>query len=1055
MASSARTSLDYEHVAPPATTSSPHSLSQAVHARRAEYTRSQKIKIKIGSWNVAACPGTEKDLAAWFVEGKGIDKRLAGLKIQENIERNGSQDHIESVADQEKRRTKKQSTVPKGDEGVIVGGDEIGIYVLGLQEVVDLNSASQYIGRVYTDLEPAAKWRKALVKALPPGYTLVVEQQLSGLLLFIFASPDVAPSISSVSTVSVGTGIMGYLGNKGAVISRIVLGETTRLVFVNSHLASGSDATHLERRCWDVTQILQRTRFDPISWAGVLDDSGEGIGDEDFAFWFGDLNFRLDGLPGDDIRRILMLHAKGEYDVGTKARNKMETELAHADHPIVIHSVDSSESGDDIDETPTSSTFDKGDDHASDTLPDPDDFVQDPSQDPASLQATLDSLLPHDQLGKAQKLKKAFHDGWREGPITFLPSYKYDVGTMAMFDSSEKRRAPSWCDRILFRTRKDKQEYEIKMQEAQKARLKDEEMKARGIDQAGEDESVLFDYDPDEDGDDQEPEITKSDKIDEYNEYDEGEDEASGAVITKEGFVDRIKQDVYTSHQRVLSSDHKPLDAVFTLEYDAVVPELKAHIQQEVARELDRAENEGRPGVTLVVDHSMYDNPSSSRRQSASSAEGVDFGDVAYLHRKGRSVTIANTGQVAATFCFVDRPSAAGEPERIGPAWLSVCFTGSETDEDERAAKDMKREITLEPGDAVNATMELIIDDLALVAELNEGKIKLDDVLVLRVTDGRDHFIPIRGTWLQSCLCRSIDQLIRIPEGGVRALVPSRDGSGKYVNRGQDVCWSAPRELFKLTETIETLTDRVIADSSMIESAQIPLEPAGWPFDSKTWLLTDARSRENRKAVVFEAIDGDQNLNESFPPEIPALERLEIMAEVLLIFLQSLTDGVVPEPLFVRIEQDMLARGTKPLTDADEIKAWVLDILSEKPNHNISFVFLTSMLSKVASELCPVPKSSWRDTWRSSMSAGGKRSSGLGHSKSSSMDTVRRSLSLRSKTTAVPSEREVERREGKERAFVEVFKGVLIRGGDSKSVKERRIAEERKRDILEGVLRGN
>lgn len=46
---------------------------------------------------------------------------------------------------------------------------------------------------------------------------------------------------------------------------------------------------------------------------------------------------------------------------------------------------------------------------------------------------------------------------------------------------------------------------------------------------------------------------------------------------------------------RVLSSDHKPLDAVFKLQYDAVVPELKTAIHGEVAREIDRQENEGRP----------------------------------------------------------------------------------------------------------------------------------------------------------------------------------------------------------------------------------------------------------------------------------------------------------------------------------------------------------------------------------------------------------------------------------------------------------------------------
>ncbi|KAL2074896.1 hypothetical protein VTL71DRAFT_8676 [Oculimacula yallundae] len=1035
MASSTpRASIEQEHVQlePAPTTSSPHSLSKAVYARRTEYTRPRKIRIKIGTWNVAACPGTEKDLGGWFVDGKGVDKRLAGLKIADGITKDKSQDHVESVGAQEERWTKKDTSIPKDDEGTIVGGEEIGIFVLGLQEVVDLTSATQYIGRVYTDPEPTTKWRKAMTDGLPAGYVLVAEQQLSGLLLFIFASPTVAPTISSVSTVSVGTGVMGYLGNKGAVASRIVLGETTRMVFVNSHLASGSDPAHLDRRCWDVTQILQRAKFDPISWSGVLDDKHESIGDEDFAFWFGDLNFRLDGLPGDDIRRLLMLHTKGEYDIGQKSRNKIDMELG-GDGPIVIKSVDSdSDSEDEI--IPKTSISSSVDDSSSNTLPDPDDFIQDPSQDPASLQATLDSLLPHDQLRQARKKRKAFHDGWREGPITFLPTYKYDVGSMGMFDSSEKRRAPSWCDRILYRTRRDKLEYDGKSQEEEIARLKDAEMKSRGIDHAADDEDVLFNYNPDEDGLD---EPANND----YDEYDEGEDVNSGAVITKEGYLDRIRQDVYTSHQRVLSSDHKPLDAVFTLEYDAVVPELKAQIQQEVARELDRLENEGRPGITIVVDHSADDAPKPdvdpSQLPSASAVEGVDFGEVAYEQRKIRNVTIANTSQVPATFSFVDRPGEPGEADSIAPSWLSVSVEGSSADGNEPALKNQKKEVTLQPGDAVNATLELCIDDIALVKTLNKG-LQLDDVLVLRVTDGRDHFIPIRGTWLQSCFARSIDELIRVPEGGVRALRPPRKG-GAPINRGQEVCWSAPRELFKLTEAIEALTDRVIADANMLEDAQPPTDFPGWPFDKNSWTIKDFIERQTRRSPVLNALDSDLNLIDSLPPEIPAFEKLEIISEILIMFLNSLTDGIVPEPLWTQIDQDLTSRGAKPLTDVEDTKTWVLDILSSSPNHNICFVFLTSMLCRVVGELSPVPKHSWRSSVKGSAR--------------SSMDTVRRSLSWKGKSPVISEDPAVLKRRGVERAYADCFKDVVFRGGGL-GVKERRVMEERRRDILEAFLEG-
>lgn len=60
------------------------------------------------------------------------------------------------------------------------------------------------------------------------------------------------------------------------------------------------------------------------------------------------------------------------------------------------------------------------------------------------------SLLQADQLSIEKSRGKVFL-GYEEEPITFCPTYKYDVNT-DVFDTSPKQRTPSWCDRVLWRT---------------------------------------------------------------------------------------------------------------------------------------------------------------------------------------------------------------------------------------------------------------------------------------------------------------------------------------------------------------------------------------------------------------------------------------------------------------------------------------------------------------------------------------------------------------------------------------------------------------------------
>lgn len=63
----------------------------------------------------------------------------------------------------------------------------------------------------------------------------------------------------------------------------------------------------------------------------------------------------------------------------------------------------------------------------------------------------LPKLLERDQLLAARRKNPIFRlRAFEELPITFDPTYKYNVGS-DVYDTSEKRRTPAWCDRLLYR----------------------------------------------------------------------------------------------------------------------------------------------------------------------------------------------------------------------------------------------------------------------------------------------------------------------------------------------------------------------------------------------------------------------------------------------------------------------------------------------------------------------------------------------------------------------------------------------------------------------------
>lgn len=1051
----------------------PFSLSQAIRARKSEYTRQETIRIKVATWNVAAIHGTEEDIGKWFVGRKGISESLAGIRVADGAgesEGKGGEGGKEGKTsdstdgkpptDGATRHRKRTLSGPSAE----FESEDVGLYVLGLQEIIDISSPTEAL-RPYTDSTPAKRWKAAVQKALPPGYQIVAETQLLGLLLLIYAAPRVVENISSVRSTSIGTGLLGYMGNKGAVATRLLLGETTSMVFVNSHLAAGSDKGSLERRNWDAAQIVSRTKFDS---SDVEKGPPDYIGKEDFAFWFGDLNYRLGDIPGADVRQVLSRHTDNEYD---KKHQSTHTVQDLPSSPRVTVEEDEMD--------PPGSRASKG-------LPALSDRDIDPHTDPASLQTTIASLLPHDQLRIQQQNGKAFHEGWREGEITFLPSYKYDVGSVARFDSSEKNRGPSWCDRILYRSRQDKLKHERLDRELAESRKKDEEMKARGLDKAAADDNVLFDYDPEVDG---------ADSADE-NEQQKNRSSDSESLDYEPDLDGPIRLEYYVSHQGILSSDHKPLDAGFHLTFESVVPELKAKVHQEVVRELDKAENEARPGLTVVVDRHEEELRDGDADKDPNALE---FGGVAFDVPVSRSLTVANTSGVPATFTF-DKPN----PQEKSFSWLDYRIgLPSEPEQESKKHKAPAREQTLVPGELAHIEVTAHIQDMESVRLLNHGLVRLEEILVLRVASGPDHFISAYGNWLPTCFGRSVVDLTRMPEAGARSLkVASPPVQAK---EDTDIRLSAPRELFRLTESISELAERAVAEWSMTRGESEESTPpwatdpygAGWPFNPELWTMKDREERSMYQASVREALDTNGSFNTIFEPEVSSLQRLEVLSETLMVFLRSLSDGIITADVWQNMNSQMVARekAKQPPLSWEETQAWVLESLAYSPAHSVSFTFVTFMLARIANEVAPatsIPppppshskKHSEERKRRDSLThqedqkhqqptasippptpassaaftaAGSfrRQSRSLTGSTSSTSSDAHSNPNSAKTSTAITTNPIALRRQAVESAFASIFANFLISADvpvPSKD-KERRAMEERKKSVIEPFLK--
>ncbi|VDN17055.1 unnamed protein product [Gongylonema pulchrum] len=354
------------------------------------------------------------------------------------------------------------------------------------------------------------------------------------------------------------------------------------------------------------------------------------------------------------------------------------------------------------------------------------------------------------QLKEQQKLNQVFVDFKEPDVLDFRPTYKYDPGT-TRWDSSEKCRAPAWCDRILWWNRDGMNVRQLAYESVESVMFSDHkpvraifQVKIRTIDQAKRDACYE----------------------EAVREADRRANEALPQVELSQNDIDFGEVYFFQSASRMIT--------------------IKNTGKTRIAFSFG-----ARPNRTAVCEPWLSVTPPNSRLHPGATCVvslQIDFGEVYFFQSASRMITIKNTGKTRIAFSFGARPNrtAVCEP------WLSVTPPNSRLHPGATCVVSLQRSNLFR--------FQVLVDKTAAWAIGADGH--LSEILVLRLHHGRHYFVTVSARYQHSVFGSSFIELVQ-KEKGETSATELVDLTFSPSSASSAVMVGIPWAVYRLGETLK------------------------------------------------------------------------------------------------------------------------------------------------------------------------------------------------------------------------------------------------------------